>query len=101
MVMRLLEHMQMLSVDNFEGPTLEALNLIDDGDGEPPYSFTHIPLDEASRYSPAQVLRNAKGLVDFDVLADGSVMVTASLSYTSASGKEQTIQSGTVVGAFR
>ena len=100
---RLIEHIQMLPAKDINAESLTALNLIDTGQlGQAqPWSFTHIPLDEASMYSPAQVLRDADGQITTTTLAGGSVKVLITLTYTSESGKTKTIKTGTVVGSFR
>jgi len=101
MVSRLIEHLQMLPADDLNAQTLTSLNLIDAGQTFPPYSFTHIPLDEASMYSPAQVLRDANGTINVTPLPDGSARVDLLLTYTSESGKTEQIKTGTIVGSFR
>lgn len=101
MVTRMLEQIQMLRATDITPVTLSKLNLIDSGQTSQPYSFTHVPMDEASRYSPAQVLRGADAKLSYSSLTDGSVKVMVTLSYQSEAGQTQTIQSGTVVGSFR
>ncbi len=101
MVSRVVEHLQMLPADDLNAATLTSLNLIDQGQTFPPYSFTHIPLDEASMYSPAQVLRDANGTINVTPLPDGSARIDILLTYTSESGKTEQIQTGTIVGSFR
>ena len=98
---RLLEHVQMLGAKNINGQNLTALNLIDAGQAAQPYKFTHIPLDEASRYSPAQVLRGADGSLTYTTINGNAVKVLVTLSYVSDTGTKQTIQTGTIVGAYR
>ncbi|MCH7945723.1 MAG: hypothetical protein IIC73_06890, partial [Armatimonadetes bacterium] len=82
MVSRVVEHLQMLPADDLNAATLTSLNLIDQGQTFPPYSFTHIPLDEASMYSPAQVLRDANGTINVTPLPDGSARADILLTYT-------------------
>ena len=101
MTSRLVEHIQMLGAEDINGKTLESLNLIDTGQLVQPYSFTHVPLDEASMYSPAQVLDDAKGELEITVLGDGSRRVDLELQYRSKSGDIRTVKTGTIIGAFR
>lgn len=101
MVTRMLEQIQMLRATDITPATLTKLNLIDAGQSAQPFSFTHVPMDEASRYSPAQVLRGADAKLTYSSFTDGSVKVMVTLSYQSEAGKTQTVQSGTVVGSFR
>lgn len=101
MMSRLIEHVQMVPAASLDRETLASLNLIEAESLESPYAFTRIPLDEASRYSPAQVLRNADGRLEIESLPDGSKAVRLTLSYDSATGHRTTLQSGTVVGVFR
>jgi len=58
-------------------------------------------MDDASRYSPAQVLRSPNGTLTYAAISGGSVLVNVKLTYTSDSGQIKTINTGTVVGAFR
>ena len=101
MVSRMIEHIQMLPADDLNAQTLTSLNLIDAGQAFPPYSFTNIPLDDATMYSPAQVLRNANATINVTPLPDGSARVDLMLTYTSEAGTAQQIKTGTVVGSFR
>ena len=101
MTTRLIEHIQMLGADDVNREVLESLNLIDAGQTFQPFSFTHIPLDEASMYSPAQVLNDANGNLTITTLADGSKRIDIQLDYRSKSGDLQTVKTGTVIGAFR
>lgn len=98
---RLIEHIQMLSADDITADNLEALNLIEPNQTTQPYSFTHVPLDEASRYSPAQALRNASANLTVTDIGTGSKAVRIVLTYTSDTGQTKTLRTGTVVGAFR
>lgn len=98
---RLVEHIKMLGADEITVENLVALNLVDKGQSAQPLSFTNMPMDDASRYSPGQILRGAKGTLTFSDVGGGSVRVNVVLSYTSDSGKTKTISTGTVVGAFR
>lgn len=98
---RVLEHVQMLGAKDITYENLLALNLIDTSSQSQPYSFTNIPLDDASRYSPAQTLRGAKGELSFEQLADGSVLVNVSLQYKSDTGHTEVVKTGSVVGGFR
>lgn len=101
MVTRMLEQVQMLHATDISTATLSKLNLIDSGQTTQPFSFTHVPMDEASRYSPAQVLRDADAKLSYTALTDGSVKVMVTIKYTSEAGKTQTVNSGTVIGSFR
>lgn len=101
MMSRMIEHIQMLSTDDLNGETLASLNLIDNSQAFQPYSFTNIPLDEASIYSPGQVLQDADATMTITDLPDGSKRVDLSMSYASDSGETQTMRTGTIVGVFR
>lgn len=101
MANRLLEHVELLKTSDLTAGTLTSLNLIDTGQSASPYSFSHIPLDEASRYSPAQVLRNGVGTLTVTSIDSGSVRVDVDLSWTSASGKTCNIHTGTIIGGYK
>jgi hypothetical protein len=98
---RLIEHIQMLPADDITVDNLAALNLIEPNQTTQPYSFTHVPLDEASRYSPAQSLRDANASLTISDVGTGSKRVRITLTYTSDTGQTRTLRTGTVVGAFR
>lgn len=98
---RLIEHIQMLPANDITVANLTALNLIDAGQTTQPLSFTHVPLDEASRYSPAQALRDADAELTFAQITGGSVRVLVTMTYTTDTGFTKTINTGTVVGDFR
>ena len=80
---------------------LTQLNLIDSGQTEPPYSFVKIPLDEASIYSPNQVLRNASAIMEIDDLSANSKRVVLTMSWKSTSGKTHSFKTGTILGGYR
>lgn len=101
MTSRLLEHIQMLPARDINVQSLTALNLLDPGQSNQPWSFTNIPLDDASRYSPAQVLDEAEGLLTVVDLPGGAKKVLVTLEYKSDTGQTKTIKTGTVVGSFR
>jgi len=98
---RMIEQLQLLKPSDVQAATLTQLNLIDSGQTSPPYSFTNIPLDEASRYSPAQALPNGTGSLDVVSLPHGSVEARVTITWRSASGRTRTLQTGTVLGGFR
>jgi len=98
---RLIEHVQMLPADDINIKNLSALNLIDGGQTTQPLSFTNVPLDEASRYSPGQSLRDADAELTYAQIGGGSVRVLITMTYTTDTGFTKTINTGTVVGDFR
>lgn len=98
---RILEHVQMLGSQDVNYQNLVSLNLIDSTTNTQPYSFTHVPLDEASMYSPAQALRDADGQISYEHLDDGSVKVLVTLEYTTDTGHTDRVETGTVIGGFR
>lgn len=98
---RMIEQLQLLKPSDVQATTLTQLNLIDPGQISPPYSFTNIPLDEASRYSPAQALPSGTGTLDVVALPHGSIEARVMISWRSSSGRTRTLQTGTVFGGFR
>ena len=101
MTNRMIDQLQMLKPAQFTPTYLSQLNLIDANQSQSPYSFSHIPLDESTRYSPAQALKNGTGTMTVTFIDSGSVMVTLNISWTSADKKSQQIQTGTVIGGYR
>jgi hypothetical protein len=98
---RMIEQLQLLKPADVQPAVLSELNLIDAGQTASPYSFTNIPLDEASRYSPAQALPNGTGRLEVISLPNNSVEVRVQISWQSSSGRQRTVQSGTILGGFR
>jgi Tfp pilus assembly protein PilV len=101
MTARLLEQVQLLKPADLNTETLTSLNLIDAGQDASPYSFTNIPLDEGTHYSPAQSLRNGTGQLKVTNLQNGSVLVETTITWTSPVGKQKTFTAGTIVGGYR
>jgi hypothetical protein len=98
---RFIEHIQLLRARDISYATLSQLNLVDPNQTQAPYSFTHIPLDEGSQYSPATALNSGVGRVSWEPLEADSVRVNVEVEWRSASGRTRTIRTGTIVGGYR
>jgi len=98
---RMLEHLQMLRAQDVNITALSQLNLIDPGQSGDVLSFTHVPLDEASRYSPAQALKDGQGQMTITQLSSGSVKIDLVVSYKSPWGSTKQIATGTIIGGYR
>lgn len=98
---RMVEHIQLLKASDLNPATLTALNLVDAGSSGTPYSFSNIPLDEASGYSPSRALPNGAGTMEVEDVDNNSKLVTIELTWRNPNGEEQSIRTGTVVGGFR
>lgn len=101
MSQRMIEHLQLLKPADLTATTLTQLNLIDAGQTSQPYSFAHIPLDEGSKYSPAQVLKDATAVMTVEDLDANSKRVKLVMTYKSTSGKTLSITTGTILGGYR
>lgn len=101
MLARLIEQVQLLSTRDMNVTTLKAMNLVDATSSESPYSFTNIPLDQGTLYSPSKSLTNGTGSMAVSTLSNGSVRVVATINWTSSSGKSQHLTSGTIIGAYK
>ena len=101
MTARLLEQVQLLKPADLNTQTLTSLNLIDSGQAGPPYTFTNIPLDEGTHYSPARTLRNGKGTLNLTNLQYGSVLVETTITWQAPTGKLKTYTAGTIIGGYR
>lgn len=101
MTARLLEQLQLLSTRDLNVTTLKAMNLVDTSSNQSPYSFTNIPLDEGSMYSPAQVLNDGKGTLTVFTLPNGSTRLCTTITWRSASGEPRSYSSGTIIGAYK
>lgn len=101
MTARLLEQLQLLSTRDLNVTTLKAMNLVDSTSTGSPYSFTNIPLDQGTMYSPSQVLVNGTGTLTITTLANGSAQVVATVSWRSTTGMTKSFTSGTIIGGYR
>ncbi len=98
---KMLEHIQLLSPTKLDASTLSSMQLIDAGQSSSPYTFTHLPLDDSTDYSPATALKNGKGTLTINDLQWGSKQVVVTITWKSASGKDQSTTMGTILGAYR
>ncbi len=98
---RMIEQIQLLKPSDVNPATLSQLNLIDAGQSSTPYSFTNIPLDDASRYSPRTALPSGTGSLSITPQPYNSTEVRVRISWLSSSGRSRTLQSGVYLGGFR
>jgi type II secretory pathway pseudopilin PulG len=98
---RMIEQLQLLKPADVTASTLSQLNLIDADQTTSPYSFSSVPLDDASRYSPRQALREGTGTLEVLALPNNSAEVRIRIGWKSASGRARTVQSGVILGGFR
>jgi Tfp pilus assembly protein PilV len=98
---RMIEHLHLLPARDLTVSNLQGLNLLDGEQTGSPYSFTNVPMDDASGYSPAQVLKNASATLEIDDIDSGSKRATIVIAWTSASGKSKSLTMGTIVGGYR
>ena len=72
MANRFIEQLQLLKPSDINAATLTSLDLIDAGQSAPPYNFSHIPLDEASGYSPSRMLKGGSATMNVTSMDAGS-----------------------------
>lgn len=101
MASRMIEHVQLLKPADVNLATLQDLNLVEGESASQPYSFSNIPLDDGSGYSPAQALPNGQGLLWHSDLAAGSKFVAIEIRWTSPSGSVRSFRTGTILGGHR
>ncbi len=98
---RMVEHIQLLRPADINEGSLMGLQLINsDSDGQP-WSFSTIPLDQGSGYSPAQALRKGQGYMTTQDLSAGSKLVRIEIRWTSPSGTARSFTTGTILGGYR
>lgn len=97
----MVDQLQLLKPSNITVGTLTQLNLIDAGQTGSPYKFSHVPLEESTGYSPAQALKNGVGTMTVTSTDAGSVMVRLTITWDSASGKQGSLSTGTIIGGYR
>jgi hypothetical protein len=101
MASRMIEHIQLLKPTDINADTLADLNLIDTEQAGQPLTFTTIPLDDGSGYSPAQALPSGQGLLWYSDLSANSKFVAIEIRWTSPSGSQRSFRTGTVLGGHR
>ncbi|MBX7133739.1 MAG: hypothetical protein K1X67_13785 [Fimbriimonadaceae bacterium] len=101
MSQRLVEQLNLLKPSDITPQVLTGLNLIDSGQTQPPYSFSNIPLDQASRYSPSQALQNGTGSLAVTQLDAQSVRLDVTITWKSSKGKTMSVTTGTILGGYR
>jgi hypothetical protein len=97
---RVTEQIGMLKPTEVNSTTLKKMNLIDRDEGQP-WSFTSIPLDDGTSFSPSKVLRNGQGTITTSDIGQGSKLVTVQITWKSPTGKDRSFTTGTVVGGYR
>lgn len=100
-VARVTEELSMLKPSQVTTATLTQIGVIDAGQTAAPWTFSNIPLDDGTSYSPAKMLRNGKGTISIATIDKGSVLATVTLTWRSPSGKSESLTAGTVVGGYR
>ena len=98
---KMLEHLQLQSPNKLDATSLYAAQLIDAGQTSAPYTFSSIPLEDSTDYSPAKALKNGTGTITINNLQWGSKQVVVTVNWKSASGKSSTVTMGTILGAYR
>lgn len=101
MSQRLVEQLNLLKPSDITPQVLTGLNLIDSGQSQAPYSFSNIPLDQASRYSPSQALQNGTGSLAVTQLDAQSVRLDVTITWKSSKGKTMSVTTGTILGGYR
>lgn len=101
MAMAMLERLQQLKPNEVNPTILNQLGLVDPGQTSGPYSFTNVPLDDASGMSPAKALRSGTGRFGVTAIAANSVRIDLEMRWRSASGRNRVLRTGTIVGGYR
>lgn len=98
---RYIEQLQLLKTTDLTATTLSQMNLIDTGQAALPYSFTNIPLDDGSYYSPAKMLKAASATVNFTNIDSASVRADITISWKTPHNVTRTLSTGTIVGGYK
>ena len=102
MATKYIEQLQTLKTTDITLNKLTSLNLIDAGQtGSSPYTFTNVPLDNGSYYSPSKVLKGAAATITITNLDSGAVKCDISIQWKSANGIQESLSTGTVVGGYK
>lgn len=111
---RMIEHLQTLRPSEITTANLRRLNLIDAGQTASPYSFTNVPMDQATLYSPSQALPNGQASMTITAIDSKALLVVIRVSWDAFAGKRmppksssapkqqrRTFTTGTVIGGYR
>ena len=98
---RMVERLQQLKTTELTPAILTQLGLVDAGQSASPYTFSSVPLDDATGMSPSKALRNGTGRFGLTNIAGNSVRIDLELRWRSASGRDRVLTTGTVVGGYR
>ena len=98
---KMLEHISLLSPYKLTATNLQGMLLVDTGQNASPYTFNHCPLDDAMDYAPADSLHNGTGTLTITNLNYGNVLVTATVTWKTPTGKTETVTMGTILGSHR
>ena len=98
---KMIEHIELLSPTKLTATNLSGMLLIDTGQTASPYTFNHCPLDDATDFAPADCLKNGKGTLTITSINYGDSQVIATVTYTTPTGKTETVSEGTILGAYR
>lgn len=111
---RMIEHLQTLRPSEVTAENLTQMNLIDAGQTKSPFTFTDVPMDHATLYSPSQALPNGKAEMSIAPMDSKALFVVIEISWDAFAGKRQPVDSkaapkqkrrtfttGTVIGGYR
>jgi type II secretory pathway component PulJ len=98
---RMIEHLQMLSTRDINLETLQHLNLVTKQNEKGEYIFTDVPMDDASLYSPRNVMIDGRGRFKVTELENDSLYIEVIVSWRSPTGRRKRTHSGTVIGGYR
>jgi type II secretory pathway pseudopilin PulG len=98
---RLVEHLQMLTIEDLNFETLHELNLASYVTSTGAYAVSDIPMDDASLYSARNVLNNGRGWFYVHELENESRHIDLTIAWQSSSGKWKQVHTGTIIGGFK
>lgn len=97
----MIDELQMMHSGSITAGNLTALNLINPGQTVSPYSFTNIPLNNSTDFSPAQALKNGTGTLTVTQIDNGSELCEIEIDWTSDDNQAEKLVTGTIVGGYR
>ena len=101
MAHRMIEHLQLMKPSDISYANLQGLGLIDASPSSSPYSFSNVPLDDTTNYSPSKALQNGQGQLSVTPVDAGSVRLNIVISWKSPSGKSRSLSTGAIIGGYR
>lgn len=97
---RQIEQLRLVGFDNLTYAGLQSLDLLDDWDGEGPFTFSKISIEQATQFSPSAALHDGVGELYIDDIDDNSKKITVIVHWKNKVGEKQSVELETIIGRY-